>query len=84
MAATLRIELKTFWEVTLACRIIMILVDGVGVEPTMFLMSRIYSPLPSPAGHIHPYEGECKIRTYDNALIMRSNRQDRITEASIC
>ena len=31
------------------------MVDEVGVEPTLFLMSRIYSPLPSPTGHTHPY-----------------------------
>ena len=27
-----------------------VLVDRVGVEPTMYLTSRIYSPLPSPLG----------------------------------
>lgn len=30
----------------------MFLVGRVGLEPTMFLVSRIYSPLPSPLGYL--------------------------------
>ena len=39
--------------------------DEVGVEPTLFLMSRIYSPLPSPTGHTHPYN---MTEEYENGL----------------
>lgn len=31
------------------------MVGGEGVEPSVFLMSRSYSPLSSPTGHIRPY-----------------------------
>ena len=49
--------IKILREVSVSSASIMRMVDEVGVEPTLFLMSRIYSPLPSPAGHTHPYWG---------------------------
>lgn len=47
--------IKILREVSVSSASIMRMVDEVGVEPTLFLMSRIYSPLPSPTGHTHPY-----------------------------
>ena len=39
------------------------MVGQVGLEPTMFQMSRIYSPLQSPTMLTAPYGGECRTRT---------------------
>ena len=39
------------------------LVGQVGIEPTVFLMSRFYRPLQSPAMHTDPYGGERRTRT---------------------
>ena len=41
------------------------MVGQVGIEPTVFLMSRFYGPLPSPAGRTDPYGGTGWNRTND-------------------
>ena len=47
-----------------------ILVGRVGIEPTVFLVWRIYSPLHSPAMHTCPYNGGGgRTRTCDTRLL---------------
>lgn len=55
--ATINDKRDTFLRVSL-----FLLVGQVGIEPTMFLMSRFYRPLRSPTTRTDPYGGERRTR----------------------